>query len=193
MSYLQAPPADEKTAAIFEAVRSAFGFVPHFYQAQTARADFVELETRLTDAIIIQNGALTRQAREYLFLVCSASNLSTYCVTAHCEIVRLIGLEGPEPEQVAVDHMSTALPVRMKVLLNFAKKLTEHPTKVGSHDIDALRTYGYTDQQIMEAVVIVGWAKFANFVGFGLGLVPDFDSSKILFQPGASEALSSIL
>jgi len=39
--------------------------------------------------------------------VCSAANLSTYCVTAHCEIVRILGIEGPEPEQIALDHTST--------------------------------------------------------------------------------------
>jgi len=49
-------------------------------------------------------GALTRRQKEYIFLVCSAANLSTYCVTAHCEMVRMLGLEGPEPEQIAVDH-----------------------------------------------------------------------------------------
>jgi hypothetical protein len=40
---------------------------------------------------------------------------------------------------------------------------------------NALHTYGYTDGQILEAVLIVGLAKYANTVAFGLGTVPDFD------------------
>ena len=47
--------------------------------------------------------------------------------------------------------------------------------------MDALRTYGYTDEQIHEAVVMVGLAKFANYIAFGLGTLPDFDSSKLAF------------
>jgi uncharacterized peroxidase-related enzyme len=110
--------------------------------------------------------------------VCSAANLSTYCVTAHCEMVRMLGIEGPEPEQIAFDHTAANIPLPLKALLNFAAKLNKQPTKISKRDIDTLRTYGYTDEQIMEAVLMVGLAKFANFVSFGLGTAPDFDPSQ---------------
>jgi uncharacterized peroxidase-related enzyme len=188
MSYLREVPPDEKTASTFEAIRGAFGFIPNFFRAQTMRPDFVDTEVGLMGAILLKEGALTRQQKEYLFLVCSAANMSTYCVTAHCEIVRMLGIDGPEPEQVALDHASTNLPVALKALLNFAVKLNGQPTKVSLPDIEALRTYGFSDEQIMEAVVVVGFAKFANFVAFGLGTVPDFNSSKIVL--GKTEAAS---
>jgi len=174
MSYLPLVAPDEKTSAIFDGIKAGFGFIPNFYRAQTMRPDFVATETQLMAAILLNDGALTRQQKEYLFLVCSAANLNTYCVTAHCEMVRMLRIDGPEPEQVAVDHAATNLPVAMKALLNFARKLNDFPTKVGKDDVDALRTYGFHDQQIMETVVVVGFAKFANFVSFGLGTVPDF-------------------
>jgi len=78
-------------------------------------------------------------------------------------------------------------------LLNFALKLNGQQEKVSRQDIDALRTYGFSDQQIMETVVVVGFAKFANLVAFGLGTVPDFDSSKIVLrQPQAAGANSPL-
>ena len=144
-------------------------------------------------AILLKEGALTRQRREYVFLVCSAANMSTYCVTAHCEIVRMLGIAGPEPEQIALDHTSTSLPATLKALLNFAVKLNDQPTKIARQDIDALRTYGFSDEQIMEAVVVVGFAKFANFIAFGLGTVPDFDSSKIVFRGAETARVNSPL
>jgi len=33
--------------------------------------------------------------------------------------------------------------------------------------------------QILEAVMCVGLAKFANYVGFGLGTVPDFKTLQL--------------
>jgi hypothetical protein len=30
-------------------------------------------------------------------------------------------------------------------------------SKIGSSDVEALRTYGFTEQQILEAVLLVGW------------------------------------
>jgi len=191
MSYLPQVPPDAKTASLFEEMRSLVGFIPNFYRAQTMRPDIIGAEAQMMETILIKEGALTRQHKEYLFLACSGANLSTYCVTAHCEIVKMLGLEGPEPEQIAIDYTATSLPVPVKALLAFALKLNEHPTKIDRSDIDALRTYGFNDQQIMETVVIVGFAKFANFVGFGLGTVPDFDSSKIVFHENEKVALTS--
>ena len=99
----------------------------------------------------------------------------------------MLGIEGPEPEQIALDHTAANLPIAMKALLNFAAKLNRQPTKLSRRDIDALHTYGYNDEQILETVLMVGFAKFANFVAFGLGTVPDFDSSKVVLR-GAETA-----
>lgn len=179
MGYLREEALDESNYPVFAQIKARFGFIPNLYRAQTMRPDFIEAQAALGSTIMGKEGALTRQQKEYIFLVCSAANLSTYCVTAHCEIVRMLGLDGPEPEQIAVDHTSTNLPMVLKALLNFAKKLTNHPTKISKSDIDTLRTFGYSDEQILEAVVLVGFAKYANFIAFGLGTLPDFDSIKI--------------
>jgi len=169
--------ADENDVPTLQAIKDSFGFVPNFYRAQTMRPDLIDAEAQLVNAMLVKEGALTRQQKEYIFLVCSAANLNTYCLAAHCEIVRMLGIQGPEPEQVALDHTSAKLPLPLKALLNFAAKLNRQPTKVSRRDIDALHTYCYNDQQIIEAVVMVGLAKFANFVSFGLGTSPDFDPS----------------
>ena len=176
MSYLKNQPFDEKDFPAFAAIREQFGFLPNFFPEQTMRPDFVEAEINLMAAILLKEGALARRQKEYIFLTCSAANLSTYCVTAHCEIIRMLHIEGPEPEQIALDHTATDLPIVDKALLNFALKLNNHSLKVNQEDIDTLRTYGFDDQQILEAVMCVGLAKFANCVGFGLGTVPDFKS-----------------
>ena len=176
MSYIRETPFDEKDFPTLQLIKKDYGFIPNFFRSQTARPDILDAEVQLVDSILIKEGALTRSQKEHIFLVCSAANLSTYCVTAHCEIIRMLKLAGPEPEQIALDHMSTDLPIVDKALLNFALKLNNHSQKVTQDDVDDLRTYGFTDQQVLEAVMCVGLAKFANYVGFGLGTVPDFKS-----------------
>jgi uncharacterized peroxidase-related enzyme len=193
MSFLPQTPPDEKTAALLKGMKADVGFIPNFFRAQTLRPDFVESEAQLMGTILLKEGGLTRQQKEYIFLVCSAANLNTYCVTAHCEIVRMLGLDGPEPEQIAIDYGSTAIPIQMKALLNFAAKLNGEPASVGNHDVAALRTFGFTDKQIMETIVVVGFAKFANTVSAGLGTVPDFDSSKVVLKKADSAVANSPL
>lgn len=188
MTYLRNQPHDEKDFPVFAAIREQFGFLPNFFPAQTARPDLINAEVALTGNLLLTEGALARRQKEYIFLVCSAANLSTYCVTAHCEIVRMLKLEGPEPEQIAIDHVHAKIPIADKALLNFCAKLNSQPAKVGASDIDALRTYGFSEPQILEAVLLVGWAKFANTVAFGLGTVPDFHNRRIAEELGKARA-----
>ena len=187
MSYIKNQPYDEKDFPAFGAIREQFGFLPNFFPAQTRRPDFVETEINLMAAILLKDGALSRKQKEYIFLVCSAANLSTYCVTAHCEIVRVLKLEGPEPEQIAIDYTHSKISMTDKALLNFCSKLNNESQKIKPADVETLRTYGFTEQQILEAVVIVGFAKFANVVAFGLGTVPDFRNARIESALGSGE------
>jgi len=187
MSYIQEGSLDETNYPLFAAIKEKYGFIPNLYRAQSMRPDLLEAQAQLVNAVLIKEGALPRKQKEYIFLVCSAANLSTYCVTAHCEMIRMMGIEGPEPEQIAIDHASTTLPVSVKALLNFAAKLTTEPTKISRADVDTLRTFGYSDEQIHETVALVGAAKYANFLAFGLGTLPDFDSSRVRL-PGKEEA-----
>jgi len=188
MTYLRNQPYDEKDFPIFSAIRGEFGFLPNFFAAQTSRPDMIDAEVAMSANLQLRDGALERRQKEYIFLVCSAANLSTYCVTAHCEMVRMLKLEGPEPEQIAVDYVHAKIPVADKALLNFCAKLNRDPSKIGASDLDVLRTYGFSEQQIMEAVLLVGWAKFANTVAFGLGTVPDFHNRRILEALGKARA-----
>jgi uncharacterized peroxidase-related enzyme len=179
VSHIKGGGIDEKSFPPFEAIRQTFGFLPNFFRAQTLRPDLIEAEVSLIGGILVREGALERRQKEYIFLVCSAANMSTYCVTAHCEIVRMLHIGGPEPEQIAIDHLHTDIPMADKALLSFAKKLNLAPRKVDAEDIEELRTFGFSDQQILEAIVMVGIAQFANVLAYGLGTVPDFDSTKV--------------
>lgn len=175
MTYIREAPFNEEDFPTLKLIKADYGFIPNYFKAQTARPDLIDAQVELVEATLLKEGALSRQLKEYVFLVCSAANLSTYCVTAHCEIIRMLKIAGPEPEQIALDHMSTDLPIVDKALLNFTLKLNNHPLKISQEDIDDLKAYGFNDQQILEAVMCVGLAKFANYIGFGLGTVPDYE------------------
>ena len=180
MTYIAKGPVDEDAWEPFQQIRATFGFLPNFFKAQTLRPDLIEAELALIGGTMVKDGALPRRLKEYVFLVCSAANLSTYCVTAHCEIVRMLGIHGPEPERIALDHNRTDLPPRDKALLTFALKLNKTARKVDEEDVEGLRTYGYSAPEILETILTVGIAQFANTVSFGLGTVPDFEPTTIL-------------
>src|SRR5690242_1489341 len=187
MTYIREAPFNEEDFPTLKLIKDDYGFIPNFFKAQTARPDLIDAQVQLVDATLLKEGALSRQLKEYIFLVCSAANLSTYCVTAHCEIVRMLKIEGPEPEQIAIDYAHAKISMSDKALLNFCSKLNNEPSKIGAADVDTLRTFGFSEQQILESVLLVGFAKFANVVAFGLGTVPDFRNTRIEQALGPGE------
>lgn len=188
--YLPEPSSPEARETI-ERLRQELGSVPNFFRVQAAHPSLIESQLAFIRGILGRQGGLTRQEKEYIFIVCAAANLSTYCVISHCEFLRLFGVEGPEPEQVALDYTATDLPLPFKALLNFASKLNRTPHKIAERDIAALRTFGFSSEQILEAVLTTGLARFTNTVSLGLGLVPDYENpslSKALTARAAADA-----
>src|SRR3974377_2421311 len=97
--------ADENDLTSLRQIRDAYGFIPNFFRAQTIRPDLLDATVQFVQAILVKESALAREQKEYIFLVCSVANLSTYCVTAHCEIVRMLGIQGPAPEKTAINQV----------------------------------------------------------------------------------------
>ena len=58
-------------------------------------------------------------------------------------------------------------------MCNFAKKLTETPSKVSENDIQALRDLNLNDKDISQIVQIIGYFNYINRVADGLGLEPE--------------------
>lgn len=188
MTYLRLTPEQRTEHPRFKDIQRDYGFVPNFYRAQTLSPALLEAQIGLVEKLLIEERALTRRQKEYIFLVSSAANLSTYCVTAHCEIVRLLGLKGPEPEEIAVNHRDTDLSESDKALLDFCRKLTLRQGDVTGQDVDRLREHGFGEDAILEAVLMVGLAKYANCVAFGLGTVPDFKNPRVDYPGGVKRS-----
>jgi RNA polymerase sigma-70 factor (ECF subfamily) len=166
----------------FAYCRQQFGVVPNLFRAQTLRPDVLEAEAEAVRIVLLTTDHLSRLAKERVFLVVSASNLSTYCVAVHCEILRALGVSPEDSDQIAADHHQTNLPPPDKALLDFARKLNERPGEVVSPDIDRLRSYGFTEEQILEAIAQVAHTCFFNTLSIGLGAKADFPPRRV-FRP----------
>ncbi len=60
-----------------------------------------------------------------------------------------------------------------KELLDFAVKLTLSPKQMRAVDIEALREGGFADQDILEAVQLIGYFNYINRVLDALGAEPE--------------------
>ena len=56
------------------------------------------------------------------------------------------------------------------MMLDYAEKLTQSPEAMDPADIEALRGGGFTDHEIHQMVLVIGYMNFANRIADGLGV-----------------------
>jgi RNA polymerase sigma-70 factor (ECF subfamily) len=88
--------------------------------------------------------------------------------------LQFLGVKPEQSQQVAIDHREANLSEPDVALLDFARKLASTPHSFTDLDVDSLRKADFNDEQILEAVLMVGLTQFLNCIQMGLGTEPDF-------------------
>ncbi len=71
------------------------------------------------------------------------------------------------------DYRQVDLELSTRALLDFAVKLTKTPQQMERQDVDSLRQVGFTDEDIVDAVQIIGYFNYSNRVMDSLGIEPE--------------------
>lgn len=151
-----------------------FGLVAKVYRAQLLRPDIVNAEVQLLDQLLFGKGALTRVQKEFILLSVSAANNNSYFPALHCQSLQFLGVKPELSQQVAVDHREASISQSDSLLLDFARKLASQPHAISELDVELLRKHDFSDEQILEAVLMVGLTQLLNYVQMGLGVEADF-------------------
>jgi uncharacterized peroxidase-related enzyme len=121
---------------------------------------------------LLDETTLSYNTKESIALLISLENGCKMCVDVHKGIAKMLGMSEDRIEEVlqGVDAMN--VPKGEKALLNFCIKASgKENYKILKSEIDALKEYGYSDIQILEAVSITGYFNYINTLSnvFGLG------------------------
>ena len=181
--YLGLHARPDANAQPYRFFQEEYGFVPNVCRGLGLRPDLVEAEIEALKRILIPENGLSRIQKEYLFLAVSAANLNTYYVTMRRQILSTLGVSPEESDQIVEDHQESGLPEAEKALLDEARKLASLPARWKGHfDRNRLKTHGFTDSQIIEAVVMSALANYLNTNQVGIGARPDFPPHRIFSE-----------
>lgn len=173
MSFL--PETDNpETVASLSVFKQHFGFLPRVFRAQITRPDLIESQGKLIEALLFRKGSLTRIQKEFILLVVSGANQNTYFPAVHSRTLQFLGVNPEKSQQIVVDHHQAKLSEADVAMLEFAQKLVLEPQAFAAADVEQLRDCGFTEKQILEAVLMVGLTNLLNVVQMGLGTEPDF-------------------
>lgn len=177
--HVPAPYLSPNTFKHFAVVQKSHGFIPNFFRGQTLRPDLLQAELEAVGSILLPEDVLTRVQKESILLAVSAANLNSYCVAVHCNMLRGLGLTAEDADQIAVDYRLSNLSKADVALLDFAVKLGTRFSECSPEDPLTLASLGFTQEQILEGVVVTALNNFANTLQMGLGIEPDFEPPSI--------------
>lgn len=157
-----------------------FGLIPKIFRAQLLRPDLVEAQVQLLEKLLFTKGALSREQKEFILLAVSAENNNSYFPALHCQTLQFLGVKVEQSQQVLVDHHAADLSDADIALLDFARRLASKGQSFTDVDVESLRKSDFSDEQILEAVLMVGLTQLLNCIQIGLGTEPDF-KPQVLF------------
>jgi len=174
-------PTDSTAVSPAHAVlREQFGYVPNLYRLQGAVPELLEAEVRLLESVLFPEDGLNRVQKECVLLAISAANLNTYCATLHSQVLDILGVPLEESDRIIEDHSRCGISETDRALLDETRKLARLPNRSGQRfEPERLRSQGFTERQIVEAVVVSGLANFLNTLQAGVGAVPDFPPRRV--------------
>ena len=92
---------------------------------------------------------------------------------SHENDLRSVVASDEERQTVQSDYRKADLTARERAILDYAVKLTKHPTEAGRNDLESLRQLGLSDVELVDAVHCIGYFNFINRVLDGLGVDPE--------------------
>lgn len=109
----------------------------------------------------IAKGKLNARSREAVAIAVSNFNGCDYCLSAHTALGRGAGLR---EDALAKARDAVADDPKLGATLRFARLVAEQRGHVAASDLEAVRTAGANDAEILEIVMNVAAATFTNYL-----------------------------
>jgi uncharacterized peroxidase-related enzyme len=174
--WIKTVPEDKATGDLkrsYEAVLRARGKISNVMRAQSLNPNAMRSFLDMYVTLMFGKSSLSREERETIATLISAQNQCDYCVTHHREALRFYLKNDNQLDLIRAGQLPENLTARTKALIDYALKLNSQPNRIVKRDLDALRTFGVSDSEILDLVLLTGYMNFVNRIAQGLGVEHD--------------------
>ncbi|MEM6523147.1 MAG: carboxymuconolactone decarboxylase family protein [Bacteroidota bacterium] len=164
----------ENNQAIFDNLQKGLGFVPNLY------ATYAYSDTALGDYLALQNrkSSLKAKEREIINLVVSQVNECAYCLAAHTALGKMNGFTDDQILEIRTGQAS--FDPKFDVLAKFVKDITINRSKPSTEAVDNLLAAGYTKENLIDIIVVIGDKIISNFIHGATQIPVDFPAAPAL-------------
>ena len=143
-------------------IQEKAGFIPNVFLALAYRPDELRAFMAYHDALILRDSGLSKAEKEMIIVATSAKNDCLYCVVAHGAILRIYAKDSKISDQIATDYTKADITEKQKAMLDFAVKTATNAAKISATDLEQLRTYGFSENDIWDIGAITALFALSN-------------------------------
>ena len=171
MKIFKVPTRDEVSPAnqaIFDMLKKKLGKVPNSY------AFMASSETGLATYLALSNAesSLSIKEKEVINLTVSEINGCHYCISAHTVIGKLNGFT--DKQILEIRGGGASFDAKLDALARFVKEVINNKDNAGQEAIDNFFASGYTNEGLVDTLLIVSERTFSNYLNAIANVPIDF-------------------
>jgi uncharacterized peroxidase-related enzyme len=171
MKTFEVPTRDEVSPAnqtIFDTLKKKLGKVPNSY------AFMANSENGLATYLALSNAksSLSIKEKEVINLTVSEINGCHYCTSAHTVIGKLNGFTDEQILEIRGGGVS--FDVKLDALAQFVKSASSNQGKVSQKALDDFFAAGYTNENLVDTIMIIAERTFSNYLNAIVDVPIDF-------------------
>ena len=132
----------------------------------------------LLDTLVCQESELTQAERELIGAYVSVLNGCDFCFGVHEAVAKSLNVDASVLQALQTDPDPDTVPVRdaFKPILDFTRKLTLTPSRIGAEDIQCILDAGWSEQTVEDTIAVASLFALLNRLvdGFGIKGSPDY-------------------
>ena len=154
---------------IYDDLISKRGKLAAVHKIQSLRPESIVKHMDLYLEIMFSKSELSRAEREMMAVVTSVSNNCYYCQIHHSEALNNYWKDDERILRLQHNYSEAQLSEKELLLCQFAENLTLQPVEFKEPEhMNRLKRYGFTDEAILDATLVVAYFNFVNRIVLGL-------------------------
>jgi uncharacterized peroxidase-related enzyme len=174
------PVPDEETLpdnlrGLFMKARQRLGFVPNVFQVMSFRPERLSAWFAHYKQLHEPTANLNAAEREMIAVAVSMANGCLYCLVSHGAALREALGDPICGDRITLDYKRAELSPKMMAVLDYAVKLTVEPRECTPADIEHLKSYGLTTEEVWDVIEIAAMYNFTNRMAHATGMMPNHE------------------
>ncbi|MEN0052511.1 MAG: carboxymuconolactone decarboxylase family protein [Mucilaginibacter sp.] len=154
--------------AIFDNLTNKLGKVPNSYSFMASSENGLATYLALSNA----KSSLNIKEKEVINLIVSGINGCHYCTSAHTAISKLNGITDEQVLEIRRGNIS--FDAKLDALAQFTKDVANNKGSVSPEALDNFFAAGYTNESLVDTLLIVAERTFSNYLNAIVNVPIDF-------------------